>query len=271
MLRELCFMVRLSQAGLNHAMKILVPLRAITPPKGSVRILGGFFRGQRRPGEIWQGTGSFCTLRQGIGTLRYKYSTSLPARQTRARAYSSTEPCANKVHRSQTPAVGCKLRCKQQRLLRATLLVAAACALQLPTRKHIRTTKRYTTTTDETPAQLAEERRTWRRRKRTRFWFSRRRHLDGPRGPADEHVRRAGLRPVLLNLRIRVARAGVSCVQFCQLRVLLPQRRHDGQRRRRISQRQQEGRHRNIVRRRERRGALRPRRRRVDGCVEIKQ
>ena len=53
------------------------------------------------------------------------------------------------------------------RLLRATLLVAAACSLQLPTRRHIRTTKRYATTTDETPAQLAEERRTWRRRKRS--------------------------------------------------------------------------------------------------------
>ena len=52
------------------------------------------------------------------------------------------------------------------RLLRATLLVGA-CSLQLPTRKHIRNTKRYTTTADETPAQLAEERRTWRRRKRS--------------------------------------------------------------------------------------------------------
>ena len=97
------------------------------------------------------------------------------------------------------------------------------------------------------------------------------RTLHSPRGPADEHVRRARLRPVLLDLRIRVARAGFSCVQFCQLRFFLPQRRHDGERRRRISQRQQEGRHRNIVRRRERRGALRPRRRRVDGCVETNQ
>ena len=53
------------------------------------------------------------------------------------------------------------------RLLSATLLLAACTALQLPTRKHIRNTKRYTTTADETPAQLAEERRTWRRRKRS--------------------------------------------------------------------------------------------------------
>ena len=59
--------------------------------------------------------------------------------------------------------------------------------------------------------------------------------VDGPRGPAHEHVRRAGLRPVLLDLRVRVARAGVSCFQLCQLRVLLPQRRHDGQRRRGFS------------------------------------
>ena len=53
------------------------------------------------------------------------------------------------------------------RLLRATLLVAAACSLQLPTRKHMIKTNRYATRTDETPAQLAEERRTWRRRKRS--------------------------------------------------------------------------------------------------------
>ena len=52
------------------------------------------------------------------------------------------------------------------RLLSATGLLAACIALQLQTRKHIRTTKRYTTTTAE-PAQLAEERRTWRRRKRS--------------------------------------------------------------------------------------------------------
>ena len=51
------------------------------------------------------------------------------------------------------------------RLLRATLLVAAACSLQLPTRRHIRTTKRYTATVPA--AELAEERRTWRRRKRS--------------------------------------------------------------------------------------------------------
>ena len=95
--------------------------------------------------------------------------------------------------------------------------------------------------------------------------------VDGPRGPAHEHVRRAGLRPVLLDLRVRVARAGVSCFQLCQLRVLLPQRRDDGERRRRVGAGQQEGRHRNVERGRERRGALRPRRRRVDGCVEIKQ
>ena len=54
-----------------------------------------------------------------------------------------------------------------QATMRLLLLVAAACSLQLPTRKHIRTTNRFTTTTDETPAQLAEERRTWRRRKRS--------------------------------------------------------------------------------------------------------
>jgi len=53
------------------------------------------------------------------------------------------------------------------RLLRAALLAAAACSLQLPTRKHIIRTKRATAITDETPAQLAEERRTWRRRKRS--------------------------------------------------------------------------------------------------------
>ena len=51
------------------------------------------------------------------------------------------------------------------RLLSATLLVAACTALQLPTRKHIRTTKRYTATVPA--AELAEERRTWRRRKRS--------------------------------------------------------------------------------------------------------
>ena len=81
---------------------------------------------------------------------------------------SSTEPCANKVHRSQTPRG--RLQTPVQaamRLLRATLLVAAACSLQLPTRKHMIKTNRYATRTDETPAQLAEERRTWRRRKRS--------------------------------------------------------------------------------------------------------
>ena len=53
------------------------------------------------------------------------------------------------------------------RLLSATLLLAACTALQLPTRRHIRTTKRYTATADPPAAELAEERRSWRRRKRS--------------------------------------------------------------------------------------------------------
>ena len=102
-------------------------------------------------------------------------------------------------------------------------------------------TNRYATRTDETPAQLAEERRTWRRRKRSEVLVF--------AAPALSTVLAD---PLMSMFDALVCGRSCSTLEFAslgpallfstrQLRVFLPQRRHDGQRRRSVSQRQQEG------------------------------
>ena len=92
-----------------HALKILVGSERLRLRRGLCGFWDASAQARGGAGRIWQGTGTFCTLRQGIGTLPYKYSTSACAPNSRSciqQHRALRQQCVD----FRRFAVGCKLR-----------------------------------------------------------------------------------------------------------------------------------------------------------------